>query len=1015
MKGHLGRSTIGKYFTVLTMALALNTGTFGVLAAQHISRDIKTFRNARDVFDKELYDAARDGFEEFVGLYPDHQLSPSATYYAAISAVRASHTDGQKLLLDFVNKNPGHPLAVSALTDLIDYYYNSGNYERIVGFVLENDPNTSMTLDAATNFKLGYAYFHKEDYAEAQTFFSKTDGASAELKYQAAYYLGCIAEEVGHSERAQNYFKEAINSSEFEKPALKRYLHSLHSAENYEGIISHIEREEIVETDPLSLRMVGDAYFLTGKFRLAAFNYQEYLKSSRRRNDYEVDYRSGVSLQEVGDLQGAEKHYKKAALDRDTLGAYASYQLGLLYMEQKNYVFAVPAFKRASSYENEIQEEAHYLQAKAEFDGANYDQAIVLFKEYSDQFKAGTYVSNVNEMLSEAYLNTDNYELAIDYIESLERLTPKLKASYQHITFVKGVELFNKRRFYESISLFEKALEYPENAAMTSDANFWIGEAYTIGKKYSEALPYYQRAQSFAINSNSRKASYGLGYAFFNMKRYPDAMSAFRVFLNNRDPQIDKRYYADALLRSGDCLFVAKEFENAISLYDQSINEHNRDEAYAIFQKGLAWRYMDESQKAIEAFRQLVASHRASDKADDAMFQLAQIKFEDGDFEDAIASFKELIDGYPDSRYVPFSTVNLAVSYYSLGQYDQAVARYRLILDRYPRHSTANSALLGLQELAGIGEFDGFEEYLTKFKNANPESDALESVEFETAQGLFYNQKYEESIEHFQRFMSNYPQSELLIDARYFVADSWFRLGNMNESLKAFYEISDEHNYQRYSRIQYRIATLETRLGNYTAAVVYAHRLKKASNNARELNNAHKALMTAHFSLQNYDSTTVYGKALLEGARISKDTEAEAMLLIGKSEYLKGNTDEALDWFVSVVNGSPDELGAEAKLFMAQIFYDKSDHNQSLQVLFELTNEFKTYELWMGKAFLLMAENYIATDETFQARATLTSLIEGSPLENITDEAEAKLQLLNQTIEQQPNDTLELEKGDERK
>jgi hypothetical protein len=50
------------------------------------------------------------------------------------------------------------------------------------------------------------------------------------------------------------------------------------------------------------------------------------------------------------------------------------------------------------------------------------------------------------------------------------------------------------------------------------------------------------------------------------------------------------------------------------------------------------------------------------------------------------------------------------------------------------------------------------------------------------------------------------------------------------------------------------------------------------------------------------------------------------------------------------------------------------------------------YDEWVGKSFLLLADNYLAQGEVFNAKATLESLINNKfPLQYIKDSAADKL------------------------
>jgi TolA-binding protein len=106
----------------------------------------------------------------------------------------------------------------------------------------------------------------------------------------------------------------------------------------------------------------------------------------------------------------------------------------------------------------------------------------------------------------------------------------------------------------------------------------------------------------------------------------------------------------------------------------------------------------------------------------------------------------------------------------------------------------------------------------------------------------------------------------------------------------------------------------------------------------------------------------------------------------------KGDYETAKDEFLNTLNAARDEYGAEAKYLLAEIFYLNKEYAQCKETVISLNNDFAAYEIWVGKAFLLLADNSLAQDgDAFQAKATLESLIEHFPLQSIKDQAKAKL------------------------
>jgi TolA-binding protein len=101
-----------------------------------------------------------------------------------------------------------------------------------------------------------------------------------------------------------------------------------------------------------------------------------------------------------------------------------------------------------------------------------------------------------------------------------------------------------------------------------------------------------------------------------------------------------------------------------------------------------------------------------------------------------------------------------------------------------------------------------------------------------------------------------------------------------------------------------------------------------------------------------------------------------------------------------VLKETKGAMAAESKYQIANIQYIKKDYKKSKKTVFELGENYSTYENWVAKGYLLLAEMYLIEKDNFQAKATLQSIIENydpndaikqaaiTRLKNIIDEEE---------------------------
>ncbi|MFC0182388.1 tol-pal system YbgF family protein [Pseudarcicella hirudinis] len=105
---------------------------------------------------------------------------------------------------------------------------------------------------------------------------------------------------------------------------------------------------------------------------------------------------------------------------------------------------------------------------------------------------------------------------------------------------------------------------------------------------------------------------------------------------------------------------------------------------------------------------------------------------------------------------------------------------------------------------------------------------------------------------------------------------------------------------------------------------------------------------------------------------------------------------KATESFNQTISIAKDDFGAEAQYLIAQILYNQKKFKESSEmILNKLRNDFPdANDKIMGKAFILLADDFVGMDNLVQARATLNSIIENSPEKDIVTEAKAKLKSL---------------------
>jgi len=991
-----------KYFLIAILFVSL-----GSLKAQNtlIQQDANQYYNTGlELLDNDKFGAAREQFEKYLKEGKDGIKRVDAEYYVAFCALNLDNADGAQLIADFVKKRPDHPKAAKAYYNLGVVSFKNNDYGNTVKYLKLVNPNLLTAAEKTeVNFKVGYASYNLRRFDEAAKYFDQAKRSQSPYYADANFYSGYLAYANEAYDKALVDFKRAEDTPKYKYkvPVMitscyykqKRFGELTQYASAFNNI--QVERRRVDYLYQI-YQLVAESYYQEQQWAEAVTYFNLYNELAAQSATQEMLYRMGYANFQAGNKAEAIDNFKKVALNSDTLSQYASYYLGQLYVGDENFIFATSAFKKASTlnFNKEIQEEAAFNLAKVNFESGKYSQAIISLDRFMKQYPTSDYVPEANNLISEAFLNTNDYSRAITFIEKIPNKSERIKEAYQKVTFYKGTEFYNAAKYFEAVKLFDKSLQFPQDKDLQTAANFWKGESYATSRSYGAAV----RAYKEVFNTRNRaseyylKSNYGIGYAYYNSKDYRNARIYFKSYVDALQRATDKQNYNDAILRLADCYYVEKEYATAISYYQRAIDNSNPQTDYAYFQKGVVRDFQDRSDQAIQELDVVINRYSNSRYYDDAIYKKAQIQLENQKYRESIQGFNRIIERLEQSPFIPYAYEGRAQAFFNMEDYDRSIADYKFILDEYiANEQVANSALLGLQDVLKLQDrVIEFGPYLAKVQTAHPENDQLESIEFEAAQSYYINGKYNAALGAFEDYEKKYPESGKTPEAKFFRAESYFRLNDITKALELFYEVFRERRINRMDQVYERIGELQLSAGDFQEAANFYVKLEESNKNARQENAAWLGLLESYFRLAQYSRMRGYANKIIERGNVSPTASAKAQLYLGLAAYSEGDFDSAIDEFLTTVNTSKDEYGAQALYTLGLIFYQREQYQQSNNTLFDITN-YSAYDEWIGKGFLLIADNYVALDELFQAKATVNSIIENSPVPTVVAEAREKL------------------------
>ncbi|TAE89771.1 MAG: outer membrane protein assembly factor BamD, partial [Runella slithyformis] len=321
---------------------------------------------------------------------------------------------------------------------------------------------------------------------------------------------------------------------------------------------------------------------------------------------------------------------------------------------------------------------------------------------------------------------------------------------------------------------------------------------------------------------------------------------------------------------------------------------------------------------------------------------------------------------------------------------------YKRILSEFGDSPAAKEALLGLQAtLETSGRSEEMSDVLADYKKKNPQSTETEKLEFETAKGLYTDGKYPQAIRALQSFIRDYPNSDLATEARYLGGESYFRQNDRVNALKLFNVVISEADAKFSPKSALRAGDIEAQQQNYPRAVRNYYVLFSQSENKTDQVTGLSRLMDTYFVMKKYDSTLYFAQQVINAGDVIPGSTKKAQMQVGKAYLEKNDYKTAETELKRLLANNKDETGAEAKYWLSELLYRQKKHKEAQASILELNKQFADYEKWRVRAFILLADVYVALNDPDQAKATLNSVIENSEDKEAVELAKAKLAGIN--------------------
>lgn len=881
----------------------------------------------------------------------------------------------------------------------------------------------SRTHSEDYKFYRGYALLMMEDYQKASVFFSACS-KSERYAVRGKYYYGYCMYKLGDYEKALPAL-EALESEPAYSKSIPYYLAQIHFSQgNYDQAetraLTLLREQPDSENNGELHRMLGEIYYLKGNYRQAVDHLTAYEKaaSANKETLNRTDmYMLGEANYQLAAYNEAVKYLKKVKQEKDELSEAACLTMGHAYVALKRPEQAKLAYQAAAGYKitPAVTEEAAYNYTLCTYQSSSaLGESVRAFNEFLRQFPDSKYEDKVYRLLTDALMQSKNYAAAISTLDSIDHPTPKMLATKQYLRYQLGADCFLQGKMQPSIDWTTQVINHAsESDRYTTEAYYLRAEANYRLRAYAACDADLKRffARSDAKqSSNYTIAQYLKGYTAFSQGKYDQAREAFSVYIDNA--LATESTYADALNRIGDCYFNARDFGHAISYYTQVSNLNASGADYAYFQRGYALGLQHKYSEKINVLRELVKRYPKSDYADDGVYEIARAQLQMDDERSAILSYEQLLASYPHSTLARKASLERAMLYRNLGQSDPAIAAYRATIEKYPATEEAYAALEALQALyVEQGRVDEYLDYTKSLAKVNMTiTTAEDSLLYAAAELQYMQADYRKATVSLSNYITRFcAGGRYCTTARYYLADSYYRLGQSSEALAQYKTLAEMSANPYQEEAAMRAAEICYDQADYNCALEAFYRLHSLASSRENTTIARIGILRCSQALNRHQAAIDIANQILADTPVDEQTKNEALYGRAKAYIALGQWLKAQPDLTTLAADVRTAQGAEAEYLLAQGYYEMGLLDEAEDQIMAFTQMNTQQQYWLARALILLSDIKSKQGDTFQARQYLLVLqqnytITGDDIPALISNRIALLDQLDQPQRKEEND-----------
>ena len=687
----------------------------GALNAQENIQEKEDFFVAQKAYEDGFYDISLKYLENFINKYPHSENFHQALILKARCLINLSKFfQAKKTLEELLTMK-------ISLEQLSEVYYLLGelnfkgkNYEEAKKFytTVIKDFSDSEFFGPSL-YSRGWIEYLQHKYQQAIEDFLKAKKVIKDSSLLQDIYFKLV--QMYYQMREFKLLQDTIQEyrRRFKTQPLKDYFSFYEALIWYEKKDLDKAKEMLLKlTDSYNLEVRDNVFYRLGMIALDKHNFKEAeVYAKRIKSEQLRNILWGYIYTKTKNYQKALDFYDRLLKKKDIssqmkaeilLGkANVLYNLGRL----KDAVYIYKKVIKEYPHHPLILNQAHYNLGWAYLKLQEFKKAIEEFRKVSQEIEDPLVKVSILCHIGDVYQDSGQFAKALQtYDEILEKYPESIYADY--IQFQIGNTLLKMGKFTEAVLAFKFLKEKYPTSSFIDEATYSIGLAYFMNKNFTHALKVLKQFLEKFKNSNLRlEALYLLSEVYFNLHNYKKQQEVLDEILKRFS--FNESLVQEACLEKAVSLYFQGRKLEAIRFLERVLSGLSTEKSQeALFWIAQVWEEKGEYKKAKESYLASYKINKDKDLSSQALFKIGSILWEQENFQEAIFYLEKVLKEYPHNKISLQAGLLLSKIYAQFKEEEKFNKLMQELLKNFPaeRKNILRRKAKGLEEMEKFKE-----------------------------------------------------------------------------------------------------------------------------------------------------------------------------------------------------------------------------------------------------------------------------------------------------------------------